>query len=86
LFDSKRYWRGPIWPQMNWLVHAGLKRYGFHDTAQLVRDDLIHLVSTLGFYEYFEPQKSVAATLSTGYGGGDFSWTVACTLDLLRAG
>ncbi|MEO0856596.1 MAG: trehalase family glycosidase [Bacteroidota bacterium] len=86
LFDSKRYWRGPIWPQMNWLVHAGLKRYGFLDTAQLVRDDLIDLVSTLGFYEYFEPQKSVAATLSTGYGGGDFSWTAACTLDLLRAG
>ncbi|MEM6782364.1 MAG: trehalase family glycosidase [Bacteroidota bacterium] len=86
LFDSKRYWRGPIWSQMNWLIHFGLKRYGFLDTAGLVRGDLIDLVSTLGFYEYFEPKKAVAATLSAGYGGGAFSWTAACTLDLLHEG
>jgi hypothetical protein len=83
LFDSKRYWRGPIWPQMNWLIHRGLKAYGFHDTAQVVKDDLLELVGNLGFYEYFEAQKSIAAHLDKGYGGGQFSWTSACVLDLL---
>ena len=86
LFDSKRYWRGPIWAPTNWLIYHGLKNYGFHETAAIVRSDLIELVRTLGFYENFESQKSRAATLTAGYGGGDFSWTAACTLDLLREG
>jgi len=84
LFDSKRYWRGPIWPQMNWMIYHGLKKYGFDKTANIVKSDLVELVSKLGYYEYFESQKSLAAQLTTGYGGGDFSWTAACTLDLLK--
>lgn len=84
LFDSKRYWRGPIWPQMNWMIFHGLKNYEFDDTAAIVKSDLIELVSKLGFYEYFESQKSVAEKLETGYGGNDFSWTAACALDLLK--
>ena len=72
LFDSKRYWRGPIWSQMNWMIYHGLKKYGFEKTAQITKSDLIELVSNHGFYEYFESQKSVAANLKAGYGGGDF--------------
>ena len=84
LFDSKRYWRGPVWPQMNWMIHHGLKEYGFEDTARIVKADLIELVGKLGFYEYFESQKILAQSLKTGYGGNDFSWTAACTLDLMH--
>ncbi|MEM9920706.1 MAG: trehalase family glycosidase [Bacteroidota bacterium] len=84
LFDSKRYWRGPIWPQMNWMIYHGLKQYGFDSTAQIVKSDLIELVSKLGFYEYFEAQKELVKDLQSGYGGGEFSWTAACTLDLLK--
>ncbi|MEM6378463.1 MAG: trehalase family glycosidase [Bacteroidota bacterium] len=84
LFDSKRYWRGPIWPQMNWMIYHGLKNYGFEKTANVVKSDLIELVSKYGYYEYFEPQKSVAKHLTTGYGGNDFSWTAACALDLYK--
>ena len=84
LFDSKRYWRGPVWSQMNWMIYHGLKHYGFDATAEIVKSDLIELVSQMGFYEYFESQKTLAKQLTTGYGGGDFSWTAACTLDLLK--
>ncbi|MDF1698659.1 MAG: trehalase family glycosidase [Saprospiraceae bacterium] len=86
LFDSKRYWRGPIWPQMNWLVYKGLLHHGFLETAQMVKNDLITLVDMHGFHEYFESQKSVAKTLQKGYGGGNFSWTAACVLDMLERG
>ncbi len=86
LFDSKRYWRGPVWSQMNWMIYHGLKKYGFVETAKIVRSDLIELVRKLCFYEYYEPQKSKVATLTAGYGGSDFSWTAACTLDLLKDG
>ena len=83
LFDSARYWRGPIWPQMNWMIYHGLMAYGFPQTAATVRQDLIDLVSQLGFYEYFEAQEDLLPQLDKGYGGGDFSWTAACTLDLI---
>lgn len=83
LFDSKRYWRGPIWPQMNWMIHHGLKAYGFNETAQIVKEDLIHLVEELGFFEYFESEKSKIATLRSGYGGDNFSWTASTIIDLL---
>ena len=33
-FDDQQYWRGSIWPPMNYLVLQGLRRYGFNDLAQ----------------------------------------------------
>ena len=32
-FDDQQYWRGSIWPPMNYLVLQGLCRYGFDDLA-----------------------------------------------------
>ena len=32
-FDDQQYWRGSIWPPMNYLVLQGLRRYGFHHLA-----------------------------------------------------
>ena len=82
LFDSKRYWRGPIWPQMNWMVHKGLKTYGYEHTAEIVKSDLNTLIHKLGFYEYFESQKDVVETLTKGYGGNNFSWTASSYIHL----
>ena len=84
-FDSKRYWRGPIWPQMNWMLYHGLAAYGFHDTADTVKNDLITLVTNLGFYEYFESQKHLADDLQKGYGGNQFSWTASSIIDLMAS-
>lgn len=83
LFDSKRYWRGPIWPQMNWLLYHGLKNYGYHQTAETVKSNFLELVSKLGFHEYFEPQKHLIDQLDHGYGGDNFSWTASSFLDLI---
>ena len=83
IFDPKKYWKGPIWPQMNWLVYQGLKRYGYHGIAKRVKYDLLELVDKLGFHEYFDPRTEVANQLKHGYGGSDFSWTAAVYLDLI---
>lgn len=82
LFDSKRYWRGPIWPQMNWMLYHGFKDYGYDETAEILKSDLISLVSKLGFFEYFESQKDIVPSLERGYGGDNFSWTASTIIDL----
>ena len=82
-FDSKRYWRGPVWPQMNWLIHHGLRRYNFDQMAEQVRSDFIKLVSNFGFCEYFETQPHAFDTGKGGYGGKHFSWTASTIIDFI---
>lgn len=84
LFDSRRYWRGPIWPQINWLVNHGLMVYGFNDTADIVKNDLLEIVQNLGYYEYFESDKDKVSRLTQGYGGANFSWTASTVIDFLH--
>ncbi len=79
-FDPKRYWRGPIWPHMNTLLFDGLIHYGFNELANKVKEDTIYLIENKGFYEYFEPRKSISEKLERGYGGNHFSWTASSYL------
>lgn len=83
-FDSKRYWRGPIWPHMNWMLHQGLLQYGFDEMAGTVKKDTLEIVDNFGFFEYFEPQKTIASKLEKGYGGDLFSWTASSIIDLIK--
>ncbi|MEO0895237.1 MAG: trehalase family glycosidase [Bacteroidota bacterium] len=84
LFDSKRYWRGPVWPQMNWMIAKGLKTYGYDELSMIVKQDILELVNKLGFYEYFESQKSLVNQIDRGYGGELFSWTASSVIDIIH--
>lgn len=77
-FHPKRYWQGPTWVNTNWLIIDGLKRYGFKDHAAALTESTLEMVSHGGFAEYFNPETGEPA------GGGDFSWTAALTIDLLK--
>jgi hypothetical protein len=77
-FDPKRYWQGPTWINMNWLIIDGLKRYGYHEHAGLLTDLSLELVAQNGSYEYFNPLTGEPA------GASNFSWTAALTIDLLE--
>jgi len=83
MFNSKKYWRGPIWINLNWIVYRGLKKYGFNMEAETVKSDTLHLIKKYGFYEYFEPSKRSNELLQKGYGGNNFSWSAALTIDFL---
>ncbi|MEM8906374.1 MAG: trehalase family glycosidase, partial [Bacteroidota bacterium] len=65
-FNAEKYWRGPIWVNMNWLLYHGLLNYDFKETAQQVRQETLDLLEKHGFYEYFDPYKSKAH--QAGYG------------------
>jgi hypothetical protein len=72
-FDPIRYWRGPIWVLVNWLVAAGLDRTGFVEQAAALRAGTRALVEP-AFSEYYDPRTSA------GIGGHGFSWTAALSL------
>ena len=83
-FDPKRYWRGPVWINLNWLIYQGLNRYGFNKVAENVRRDTLALLEECGFYEYFDPRRDLDPGHFRGYGGNHFSWSAALYLDLIR--
>lgn len=73
-FEAQRYWRGPVWSVMNYMIVRGLDECGFVDIAQRLRRDTIGLIEQTGFCEYFDPISG------EGYGGGSFTWTAAIYL------
>ena len=82
-FNPKRYWEGPVWPPLNWLIYRGLKSYA-PELAQQVRTDFIELVQQYGFHEYFNPHLELPAGESAGYGANHFTWTASVILDLIQ--
>ena len=76
-YTPNRYWRGPIWININYMIYHGLKRYGLNDYANKVKNSIIKLTWNYGIYEYYDPDTG------QGHGASDFSWTAALLLDLL---
>jgi hypothetical protein len=79
-FDRRRYWRGPVWINTNWLLWRGLRQHGQAALAREIEDSTVDLVERSGFREYFDP------FTGEGYGSQDFSWTAALLIDMLRRG
>lgn len=75
-WEARRYWRGPVWVIMNWLIIEGLQRYGYDDLAETVRRDTLALIETHGFREYYDARDG------SGCGSTDFSWSAALALEL----
>lgn len=75
-FDPKRYWRGPVWINTNWLLARGLDAYD-RRVADQIRSSTVELIEQEGFREYFDP------TCGEGRGSEDFSWSAALYLDAL---
>ena len=68
-FDRQRYWRGPTWVNINWLM---ADQAGFD-----VVEPTLRLLDREGFREYFDP------LTGEGLGARDFSWSAALALDWL---
>jgi hypothetical protein len=78
-FEPKRYWRGPVWLVVNYMIADGLARAGEAATAQAITDSSLALIVESGFAEYYDP------TTGEGLGGGSFTWTAAMVLEFLNA-
>lgn len=76
-FDAKRYWRGPVWLVVNYMVADGLARAGQVDAADAITASSLDLIRESGFAEYYDPQTGEPL------GGGRFTWTAAMVLEFL---
>ena len=75
-FEPRRYWRGPVWPIIDWLISRGLERNGEPALAAELRASVCEAMERAGFVEYFDPRTG------EGLGGQGFSWSAAAYLTL----
>ena len=79
-FQPHNYWRGPVWPIIDWLLWQSLSELGHSGRAdELRRDSLGQIAGAGDFAEYFDPFTGDAL------GSPQQSWTAAVTLDWLAA-
>ena len=76
-FDSKNYWRGPVWINVNWMLSQGMRSYGYREKSDAMKKDMIQLPVRFGFHEYFD------SITGQGYGSDGFGWTSALFIDLV---
>jgi mannosylglycerate hydrolase len=74
-FSEERYWRGPVWINIDWFLMKGLEAYGYEEHAERLRRTIIELCRREGFHEYFDP------TSGKGLESILFSWSAALLLD-----
>lgn len=76
-YKEDKYWEGPSWPMVNWLLIDGLKRYGLDDEALNLREQTLNMVDAGGFAEYFN------AFSGAPLGAKNFAPTAGITLSLI---
>lgn len=78
-FEAKRYWRGPAWLVMNYMIEDGLRAVGETAVAGHIVSSSLDLITQSGFAEYYDPLTGAPC------GGTRFTWTAAMVIEFLEA-
>ena len=78
LYDGLRYWRGPAWLIVNYLIVKGLDQTGETEMSSHIISDSLALIEKSGFAEYYDPITAEPC------GGDSFTWTAAMVVEFLK--
>ncbi len=76
-FEPLRYWRGPVWLIVNYMIADGLRRAGETAMVDRIVADSLRLIEENGFAEYYDPMTGEPC------GGDSFTWTAAMVVEFL---
>jgi glycogen debranching enzyme len=76
-YDGLRYWRGPVWLIINYMIADGLTRAGETAVVDRIVKDSMRLIEQSGFAEYYDPINGEPC------GGARFTWTAAMVIEFL---
>jgi putative isomerase len=78
-FDSADYWRGPCRLVTTCFAATALRRYGFAETAQRLRETILHwcAATTDSLYEYSD------SLTGRGLGAPGYGWTAAFVIEFI---
>ena len=78
-FDHLRYWRGPAWLIVNYMIADGMAKANQNAVVDRIVKDSLSLIEQSGFAEYYSPVDG------TPCGGTSFSWTAAMVMEFLNS-
>lgn len=78
-FSASDYWRGPVWLNFAYFASEGLRKYGFEDTGDLIKEHVLSDVfnEKRGIYEYYN------ARTGEGLGAVSFGWSAAFVIEFI---
>jgi hypothetical protein len=75
--EETGFWRGPIWAAPHWFAARGLARYGYHQAAAQLGEQLLTLTKRSGWREQYHP------ATGAGQGATGFTWN-GLALDIIE--
>ena len=55
-YDPNEYWRGPAWPQLNYMAYVAAQRWARPDVADAIRSMSLRAATESRFSEYWNPE------------------------------
>jgi glycogen debranching enzyme len=64
LYFSGKYWRGDVWPSLNYQIATGLAAYGHHEAAAQISDAIVANALKVGISERYDSQSGAPLGVS----------------------
>lgn len=78
-FNESKYWRGPVWLNLAYFAAEGLRKYGYNDISDRIREHVLNNAynEKRDIFEYYN------ARTGEGLGATSFGWSAAFIIEFI---